>query len=362
MPDFRRGAEAIAKAQEKTKGGSFKPFTPQIFWKEDQDSKLLLVLNDIESIPTVDMIGFIPVNGKKADGEKFTYYEQVIARTDPAIDEENDPLVDDWDAKPRSTNLAVAVELEATYEDVRGRKRPKGFEVKTVSFDRRIRDDDGELTDDTEEVTAPVIGFISQSPHNFFNVVTSYDANEAPINETAIKITRVGSDTSTTYTVAGYPDVDIDLTDLLEYIENVSYLGDDAEELLNLISEEEDFGAAAVIGDFLLDKRLEELVDEERYNELYEGVDSTLDKWSGKGKKSSKPAKKKDRPARRSQRKEEEEPTPDVEPDAEPEEKEEKPKRGRPKAKKEETTSQEDPAVVDKLQQLRDRAAKHKSA
>ncbi len=33
-PDFRRGAEAIEKAQEKAKGGgSYRPFAPSIFWQ-----------------------------------------------------------------------------------------------------------------------------------------------------------------------------------------------------------------------------------------------------------------------------------------------------------------------------------------
>lgn len=398
MPDFRRGATAIAKAQEKPEGGgSFRPFAPVLFWKNDGDNKYLLFLNSMEDIPTVDMVSFIPVKGKKGNGDTFTYYEQVIARTDPAIGEAKDPMVEEWDAKPRSTCLAVAVELEPTFEEVRGRKKPVGFEVKTTEFDRRIRDDNGDLTDEVETVEAPVVGFITQSPHNFFNVVSSFDADTAPIHEVATKITRVGNDTSTVYTVAGYDDLDIDLDGLLACIEGVSYLGDDLDDLLDIIDGLDDLEAASAIGAFLLDKRLDELADRDRYDELLEGITESLDRFGSKKKGDKKERTRKERPARRSQRRSKDEddaPEADPEPDPEPEPEEkpartrrsrakkdpepepegepdpaeEKPKPARrSRAKKadapaEDTPKQADPASRSKLEELRARAAKRNAA
>jgi hypothetical protein len=392
MPDFRRGAEAMAKAKESAKSGSFRPFAPALFWKGDQDNKYLLFLNDINSIPTVEMVSFIPVKGKKGDGGTFTYYEQVIARTDPAIGEAKDPLVDEWDAKPRETCVAVAVELEPLFETVKGRQRPRGFEVKTTTFDRRVRDDEGELTNETEEVEAPVIGFITQSPHNFFNVVSSYDANEAPIEETPVKITRVGGDNSTVYTVDGYPDQEIDLGGLIECVDGISYLGDDLDDLVDQISDLEDAEAAQVIGAFLLDKRLEELADPDRYDDLFDGVTESLDKFGSKKKKSKdKDSSKRERPARRSQRRSRSEEAaesaeePEVEAEAEEPAEEEKPKRRSrtrkaaeepeaeaesggdepeeaPKPKRSAARGkQADPKAMSKLEELRQRSAERKA-
>jgi hypothetical protein len=251
-----------------------------------------------------------------------------------------------------------------------------------------VRDEEGELTQETEEVEAPVIGFITQSPHNFFNVVSSYDANEAPIEETPVKITRVGADNSTVYTVDGYPDQEIDLSGLIECVDGISYLGDDLDDLVDEISDLEDNEAAQVIGAFLLDKRLEELADPERYDNLFEGVDESLDKFGSKKKKSKDKESKRERPARRSQRRgRSEEPAeePAEEPEAEAEEpaEEEKPKQRRTRKPKEpeaeaETGGDEpeeapkpkrstargkqaDPKAMTKLEELRQRSQQRKA-
>jgi hypothetical protein len=380
MPDFRRGAAAIAKAQENAKSsGTFRPFTPSLFWKDPGDKKYLLFLNPLDDIPTVDMIGFIPVVQKKGDGTKYTSYEQVIARTSDVIGEESDPMVDDWDAKPRETCVAVAVELEATFEEVeikgKTRKRSTGFEVATTVFERRIRDDKGDLTDDTEEVESPAIGFITQSPHNFFNVVTSFDANTAPIEDTAVCITRVGEKKSTVYSIDGFEDQEIDLGGLVECVDGISYFTEEERDaLLDEIEDKDDAEAAQIIGAAMLDKRLEELIDKDRYNELYEGIDSTLDKWSGKAKSKAK-GERKERSSRRSQRRSRsEEPADEPEaeaPEATPEAEElqagEKPaRRSRARKPKDEEADekpsrargkQADPKALNKLDELRQRQA-----
>lgn len=370
MPDFRRGADAIAEAQAKAKAnaGNFKPFTPTLFVTEGTDNaRYFQFLNEMVDIPTVDMITYIPQEGKKANGDKFTYYESVIARTDPAIGEDVDPMEKEWDANPRETCVAVAVELEPVFETVKGRQRPRGFEVKTTTFERRVRDDEGELTDESEEVEAPVVGFVQQSPHNFFNLVSSYDSGTAPIEDTPVKITRVDSKT---YQVEGYPDQEVDLTPLVDLVGELSYLGDDRDELLEALDEiEDDHEAALAIGAFLLDKRLEELADAERYDQLLQGITEPF-KFGKKGKNSSKKSDKpkRERPSRRSQRRSAD-PEPEAEaeetpePEAEPEE--EKPKRRArraPAAKKESTREKASGEAHEKLERLRQRGTRKATA
>lgn len=354
-PDFRRGASAIEKAQEKAKAGGegFRPFAPSIFWQNDGDERYLLFLNPIEEIPTVDMISFIPIKRKKANGDSYTMYEQVLARTDPSIDESVDPMERDWDGKPRDTSIAVAVELEPLFETVKGRQRPRGFEVKTTEYDRRVRDDEGELTDEVETIIAPVVGFVTQSPHNFFNLIASFDAKRGPIEETPLSISRVGSGSSTAYTIDGFPEQELDFSSLVDYIDGVSYLGDDLDNLLEQIEAAGTDEQPAIIGTYLLDKRLEELADEDRYNNLYEQINESLDRWGGSKKKAAAPEKKQ-RPSQR--KKKDETPAP-------AKEEEEKPKRNSRKPKKEEDVSkQENPETMGRMDELRKRAAARSAA
>jgi hypothetical protein len=318
VPNFRKGTAALQEHQEKAAArgeGNFRTFAPFIGWQNDNDVRHLLFLNQWEDMPQVDYIGFIPMKGTKGNGDTFTYYEAVISRTDPAIAEETgetvDPLTRDLDAKPRSSHIAVAVELEPTYEEreKRGivRKEITGLEVKTTTFSRRVRDEKGDLTDETEEVTAPEVGFVVQSPANFFNVVASFDANKGPIHQVPVTITRVGGkgSNSTTYTVDEI-DADLDLSGLLDYLDGISYLGDDVGDLEAAIEDaEDDLAAANIIGDWMLDKRLEELCDKERYDQIAkETTATTLDKFGGgkkgKGKQSDEP--KAERPKRERQR------------------------------------------------------------
>lgn len=360
MPEFRKGAEAIAKAQENAKsgGGNFQAFTPEFFWK-DKDEKYLLFLNPLSEIVTADLISFIPVTGKKANGEKYTRFERVIARTDAVIDESHDEMVDKWDGKARETCVAVAVELEPTYEEVKGRKRPTGFAVKTREFDRRIRDEDDELTDEYETVEAPELGIVHASPHNFFNVVTAYDNNDAPIEETPLKITRVGGDTSTVYTVSGYPELaDIDLAPLVENIENFNYLYSEMDDVLKGIEGLEDHEAVAFIGEILLAKRLDELVDRERYEKLLDGIDESLDRFGGGGKDKAKKTSKSERPARRSQRRSAPKADAEESADAEPEQ-EEAPKTRRTRSA---SASAAEAEVDEGIAKLRERVNKRKTA
>ena len=285
MSEVRRGSAAIQEAAKSSGGGEFRPFLPAHYWKgEEGEEKYLLFLNDVEDMPLFDMIQYIP----KEVGDK-TIYNETVAKTDPFFGEKYDEFEKKWDATVRKTNVAIAVELEPVVEVVNKRRKPRGFEVKTIEFERRIFDDDGEATDETEEVTAPCVGYVAQSPNNFFNLISNYDANEAPVTETALKIVRVGKDKTTSYQIVGYDELPIDLTNLVEYVDGISYLGD---ELDSLIEEMEGLDTAEeqalAIGKKLLDLREEELIDDDRYQELLEGVTESMDKFGNKKKSNKK--------------------------------------------------------------------------
>jgi hypothetical protein len=285
MSEVRRGSAAIQEAAKSSGGGGFRPFLPAHYWKgEEGEEKYLLFLNEVEDMPLFDMIQYIP----EEVGDR-TIYQETVAKTDPFFGEKVDAFEKQWDATIRKTNVAIAVELEPVVEVVNKRRKPRGFEVKTIEFERRILDEDGEATDETEEVTAPAVGYVAQSPNNFFNQISNYDANEAPITETALKIVRIGKDKTTSYQIIGYDELPIDLTNLVEYVEGISYLGDDLdgliEEIEGLDTAEEQ---AAAIGSTLLEKREEELIDGDRYDELLEGVHESMDKYGNKKKKGGK--------------------------------------------------------------------------
>jgi hypothetical protein len=320
MPQFRRGAAEIEKSTQRNSGGSLGKFAPSIYWGDDKEVKYLYFLNDIESIPRLDMINFIPV--KNNDGE-LMYYASTIARSDACFGDDAvnpDPLVEKWDAPIKDSNLFVAVELEPVMEEKRGRQKPVGFKIKLNTFERRIRDDKGDLTDDTEEVTAPAYGFIQESASNFGAVLGSHDATEFPIEEWPIKIQRIGKKTDTKYTVTGYEDMAVDFTPFVENLDGITYLSDQMDELTAAVEGLDPLEAARAVGSVLLEARLNELADEERYEKLASGVTETLDRFGNKKKKAQTKSK---GTQRRSSG-----PAPDQEEAAPAEEAEAKPKRG----------------------------------
>lgn len=302
--ELRRGAEAIKASAEaaKGRGGNFRPFVPSIYWKDTDEhrSKYILILNRIDEIPVVNTISFIPVPDSPVG-------EMVIARTDPYIGESSDPLEKDWDGQVQESNIMVAVELEAMVEDVNGRRRPRGFEVKTVEFSRRVRDDAGELTDETEDVIAPAIGVIVQRPTNFGNVLTAYDESESEINRTPIKVSRQSTQ-PVTFQIQGYPDQKVDLTNLLEYVDGIGYLREEMDDLIETISELDPFDAANAIGTLMLNKRIKELANNDRYQSIYDGVTESLDRFGNNKKKENKSKPKATRPSQRRSEKTDDEP------------------------------------------------------
>lgn len=265
----------MAESAESQSGGAknFTAFCPEIKWVDDREEKFIAFLNRPEDIPTVALHTFVPVGEATSKaGKQYTKYESFIDRSDPGVGESSDELTDRLGHRAQQRSLAVAVELEPTYTTVNGRKRPNGFQVKTETYTRKTEDGG------TEEVTAPVVGMIVQSPRNFFGWVGSFHESTAPIEETPLQVIRRGKDASTAYDFTPFLDQPIDYTNLFENIENVSYLRDELEGT-DLAGNSLD--VALAIGERFLDKRLTELSDKERYDRLVAPITEIEDRWGG---------------------------------------------------------------------------------
>jgi hypothetical protein len=299
MPKFNpanlKGHEAVERAL-KSSGGGFKPFIPQITWK-DGEEKYLLVISPASEFYTTDLHEFIEVGeGKKANGDTYTKYESFVSRK--SLGEKHDKIQDELNRDPRRRTLAVAVELEPEFETVKGRKRFSGAAVKTETFTRKD-DDDGE-----EEVTVPAIGMVIQSQKNFFGYLISYDRTKNPTHETVFSVTREGDDSDTNYVFVPFSDAEVDLDPLFDNVENVSYLADEIDDILKAVSESDnEWDAVAEIGTAMLDKRFGELADEDRYDELIGPIDELPPSRFGAKKTTSKgsSSKRAARPKRESQ-------------------------------------------------------------
>lgn len=309
MPNFRRGREAIEKSASR-KGGKGRSFVPDIYW-EDGDKKYILMLTPIEEVPTLSLHSILPVTREKQDGEEFTVWETVLARTDESLDEESDPLNEEYDLAPKERCLGAAVELEPIFKTEKGRKRVKGFTVKTEEYTRRT--DDGE-----EDVEGPKIGLIALWGGYLWRDLTAIDESKGPIHEVPVEITRTGSGLDTDYTVVDFADLPIDLTPMLENIEGIGYLQDDMDDVLAAIeAESSEEGAAQAVARVMFEKRLDELADLDRYENIVENLDeSQIKTWGDSPKAKKGKGKAKKRPTRPSSRKtkKEEEPEPDSEP------------------------------------------------
>lgn len=316
MPEYRRGAAAIEEAAQSKGGGNFRAFVPSVRWKDDGEKKYILVLTPIDEVGTFDMHEWIPVGkGEKSNGETFTRYEDFLSRKDPFIEEDYDDIEDRLGRAPKTRCAGVAVELEPVMETVKGRQRPKGFVVKTGTFERKA--EDGTET----EVTFPVIGLIVQSSALMWSPLTSLDNEQGPLSELPVSITRRGTDQNTRYDFVPFAEAPVDLSPVVEYLDGISYLTDDIEEIVAAIeATESELSAAQVVAEALFNRRLEELADKDRYEENVSSIEE-LPAAFGKGgnksgatlKKVSRPS----RPARPSQRKESEAPSEEPEAPAE---------------------------------------------
>lgn len=272
--NFRRGMKAMAEAQESQRsGGALPAFCPEIKWVDDREEKYIAFLTRPEDIPTVALHTFVPVGTATSKaGKEYTKYESFIDRTDPGVGEDKDDLTERLGHRSQQRSLAVAVELEPTYSTVNGRKRPTGFAVKTENYTRKT-DDGG-----TEEVEAPVIGMIVQSPRNFFGWVGSFHESMGSIEETPLQVLRRGKDAGTAYDFTPFLDQPIDYTNLFDNIEGVNYLRG---ELDDVKLDGDPLDTALTIGSRMLDKRLTELADGDRYERLVTPIEEIEDRWGG---------------------------------------------------------------------------------
>lgn len=266
MPEFRRGIAGM-QSNNSAGGKQYPAFCPEIRWQNDREEKFILFLNRIDDIPTVELHTFIPVGTTKSGKTK---YEQFISRTDPAIGEPKDDLTDRLGRKAAARALAAAVELEPVYTTVNGKRRPTGFEVKTETFSRKTEDGG------TEEVEAPLVGLVVQSPFNFYGWLGSFSESTGSIEDTPFQVIRRGKDAKTTYDFMPFLDQKVDFTNLIDLIGNVSYLRGETDALPNDPAE-----AALEIGTRLLTKRLNELVDGERYEEMVSPIEVIEDRFGG---------------------------------------------------------------------------------
>lgn len=288
MPEFSpaslKGHDAVDRAL-KSSGGNFKPWAPNITWAEGEE-KYILILTPASEFYTVELHEFVPVGEvEKADGSTYTKKESFISRR--ALGESYDKITDDLDWDPRRKTLAVAVELEPDFEEVKGRKRVSGFTVKTETFTRKGEDGD------EEDVEAPLIGMLTQAQKNFFGWIISYDRTKGPIEETVLSITREGTGSDTDYVMVPFAGEDIDLSGLFDNLDGISYLRDEVEDVEKQVDAAEDnYEAASAVGLALLEKRFGELADKDRYDEFMDPIDKLPDQMfkKKKGDKKSKPS------------------------------------------------------------------------
>lgn len=293
MPQYRRGLAAIEEAATAKSGGGFRPFAPEIKWREDGEQKYILVLTPVDEVATLDLHEWIPVGkGEKANGETYTKYDTFLSRKDPFVGEDYDDIEDRLGRAPKTRCAGVAVELEPIMETVRGRQRPKGFAVKTDTFTRKT--DDGE-----EEVTQPIIGLIIQSAALMWSPLGSLDENQGPLAELPVGVTRRGKDKNTRYDFVPFMDAPVDLSPVVQFLDGITYLSDDLDDLVTAIeAADSELAMAQIVAEALFNRRIAELADKERYDELVAPIEELQDKFGSKKKATSRPS----RPARRSPR------------------------------------------------------------
>lgn len=284
MAEYRRGAAAVEAAASSQGGGNFAPFVPEIFWKDADEKKYILVLTPMDEVGAFDLHDFIEVEKEKANGETYTSYESFLSRKDPFIGETFDKIEDELDRKSKVRCIGVAVELEPVLKDVKGRKRPVEFSVKTGTFTKRT--EDGE-----EDVEYPLIGLISQSSKLMWSPLNGLDESQGPLAELPLEVTRRipgGKKSETAYEFAPFLDIPVDLSPVVDYIDGISYIADKLEEILPDVEAaaiESDLEAAQVIAKALFDRRIAELADPDRYEEYLGDVDELEPPAWEKGKK-----------------------------------------------------------------------------
>ena len=300
MPNYtaRRGLGAVEQAASRKGGSKLRGFAPEIRWREDGEKKYILVLSTFEEddpngVVVADLHEFIPVGtGEKANGDTYTRYESFISRKDPIAGSESyDDLEDRLGNKPRTRCIGVAIELEPEFEVIKGRKKPVGFSVKTDTFTRN--GDNGQ-----EEVEQPLIGLIVQSAFLVWSPLGSLDESQGPLSDLAVEVTRRGKDVNSRYDFVHHPNMPVDLSKLFDNLDGITYIGEELTEVKGELVEKGDVEAAQLVAQILLDKRLGELSDKERYEELVGPIEHIEQRFGGGRKKpAAKPVAKESAPS-----------------------------------------------------------------
>jgi hypothetical protein len=299
---FRRGLEAIEEAATRKSGGGNFNFAPRLRWREDGEKKFILVLTPIEEVPTVSLHEWIPVGkGERADGETYTRWADFISRRDPAIGEDEDELQDRLERDPKNKSIGVVVELEPVTETVSGRKKVTSFTVKTSDYTKRD-ENENEI-----EMTQPDIAFVVESPITLWGAIGSLDQSRGPISDIPVEIIRRGKDQNTRYDL--FPlEVPVDLSPIVDHLDGLSYIGNEMDDVIAKIeaTDGDMLAAAQIVAETMLTKRLDELADSARYEELVPPL-KLEDMPKPFGGKKKKGAAKKERPARPTRRQAKEE-------------------------------------------------------
>jgi len=290
MPNYqpRRGLGAVEQAANRKGGTKLRGFAPEIRWREDGEKKYILVLSNFEdddpnAVVVADLHEFIPVGtGEKSNGDTYTRYESFVSRKDPLAGGENyDDLEDRLGNKPRTRCIGVALELEPEFEVVKGRKKPVSFKVKTDSFTRKTETG-------TEDVEQPLIGLIIQSAFLVWSPLGSLDESQGPLSELPVEVTRRGKDVNSRYDFVSYMDMPVDFSPLFNNIDGITYIADELVDVKGDLVAKGDIEAAQLVGQILVDKRLNELSDKARYEELVSPIEHIEQRFGG-GRK-TKPA------------------------------------------------------------------------
>lgn len=303
--EFRRGLAAIEEAASRKSGGNFS-FVPRLRWREDGESKYVLVLTPIEEVATLLLHEWIPVGtGERNDGETYTKWDDFLSRKDPALGEDYDELEERLERDAKQRAMGVVVELEPVWEEVDGRKKVVSLTVATSDYTRK--DDDEEV-----DMTQPNLALVTESGVTLWGAIGAVDQARGPLSDIPIEIIRRGTDKHTQYSVLPI-EVPVDLSPVVDHLDGLSYLNDEMEDIIAKIdaTDGDMLAAAQVVADALLSKRLNELADGDRYEELVSPLKlEDMPKKFGKGGKkgAKKPAAKKERPARKTAREKKAEP------------------------------------------------------
>jgi hypothetical protein len=212
---FRTGISEIKKTAA---GGGGKRFTPNIYWKDDGESKTIAWLTSASEIPKVDLHLFVKVPDDTRD-QGFRW-ENFLCRKDASMIDESAgycELCDRVGHAPVTKFVGQAVELKPTKE---GKKVTK-LEVLTVARKNK----------DGVEVEYPQWGLVFQAAKNFMSYLAAYEESTQDITEIAWEVIRDGKDNQTKYhhmpLVTPLPDLSKLVEDIPTVIELLEEMGSD---------------------------------------------------------------------------------------------------------------------------------------